>query len=746
VKARCLSEKAEVHERLETQGQQRSRRLRVPLRILLALAGIIAATIAATSADTPGEKPQLPAVLRQWERADQYSSTEPLRAFKRGVDFYASERYASALDALPGTSDAKATAVGDYIVLYRAKSHFLMSQYKEALEDFRLIEKRYPNSSLGKDSLMGQCQALLGLNDGKSVLAILSSHKADKNSETLYYRARALDSEKEKSRAIELYLQIYAEYPASKHSPLAERSLVALSPGALKGVHNYALRLQRAENLLKANDLRGARTLLSALGRVAAPDSRSFQKRSLLLAEAEYRLGRTTVALSSLDKVTAADPVLHAKSIYLAGACNRKLDKEQSFLALRDKGLKLYPASGDTEELCYSAATYYDVNYNRQKSREAYSVLYQAFPNGRHAEIALWKLSLFSYLAGQYSEAAAGFWKYLRAYPNPPSAVSAMYWMGRCYEKLGDTAKAKYLYRRTRTLANESYYGRRAQEAEGSLKEIKTRENAAVSGLDFKQVTAFCDGIAIQPAMLAEPDENGLQVIERARQLAAADLPDLALAELRWGIRRYPQNEGVFYCIMSLIHVKKRNYDESISCLRRVFPDYNIRPVETLYEEVWPLLFPVLHWETISRQAARTGIDPTLILGVIRQESAFEEKARSKANAYGLMQILPSTGRKLAKQAKIARFTPKSLFQAETNIVLGTQFLASLLQQYDRTEFALAAYNAGETRVDRWRKEFGAVDMAEFVEQIPFSETRGYVKQVLSNKAHYDLLASPAAR
>jgi len=131
-----------------------------------------------------------------------------------------------------------------------------------------------------------------------------------------------------------------------------------------------------------------------------------------------------------------------------------------------------------------------------------------------------------------------------------------------------------------------------------------------------------------------------------------------------------------------------------------------------------------------------------LILAVIRQESAFDEKAKSKANALGLMQILPSTGRTLATQAKIARYTSNSLFKAETNITLGTQFLASLLRRYEKPELALAAYNAGGTRVDRWLKEYGNADMAEFVEQIPFSETRSYVKQVLGNKAHYDLLVS----
>jgi soluble lytic murein transglycosylase len=718
----------------------------MPLCALLVFAGIISVTVSSTPGGAPKESAQLPAVWRQWVRADTYSSTAVLKALKRGVDDYKAERYASALDALLGDRDAKTTAIGDYILFYRAKSRMQLKRYKEALEDFRLLEKRFPNSSLGKESLMGQCQASLELNDGKTILAILNSHAPETNSETLYYQARALDIEKNKKQAMALYLQNYSEYPTSKYALLAERYLLLLSPGELKGARNYDLRLQRAENLLKENKIGEARTVLSALGRATAPDSKSSQKRSLLMGEVGYRQGKTTaelsVALADLNKVTAADPALHARAIYLEGVCNRKMDREQNLLALRDKALKLYPSSSHTDELCFSAAAYYDANYESQKGRKAYEVLYRAFPNGRHAEFALWKLALFSYFAGQYKEAAPGFWKYLLSYPNPPSAASAMYWMGRSYEKLGDSTKAKYLYRRTRSVANDSYYGRRAREAEISLNELKAGENAVIAGLDFKQVTSVCDGIAFKPVLLPEPDGNGAPIIERARQLVAADLPDLAISELRWGNRRYPQNDGIFSCIISWVYAKKGVYNESIFSLRRIFPDYNVRPMDSLYEEVWQTLYPMPHWQTISTQAAKSKIEPTLILAVIRQESAFDEKAKSKANALGLMQILPSTGRTLATQAKIARYTSNSLFKAETNITLGTQFLASLLRRYEKPELALAAYNAGGTRVDRWLKEYGNADMAEFVEQIPFSETRSYVKQVLGNKAHYDLLVS----
>jgi soluble lytic murein transglycosylase len=179
--------------------------------------------------------------------------------------------------------------------------------------------------------------------------------------------------------------------------------------------------------------------------------------------------------------------------------------------------------------------------------------------------------------------------------------------------------------------------------------------------------------------------------------------------------------------------------------LRSFFPDYAHQPFSALPEDIWQLLYPIRHWSVISAHAAKTRTEPSLILGLIRQESAFNLKARSAANARGLMQILPSTGARIARQAKIRPYGVQKLYQAETNINIGVRCLASLLRRYGKAELALAAYNAGESRVDRWLEEFGNVDMPEFVELVPFSETRGYIKQVLCNQAIYSQLISSTA-
>jgi soluble lytic murein transglycosylase len=134
-------------------------------------------------------------------------------------------------------------------------------------------------------------------------------------------------------------------------------------------------------------------------------------------------------------------------------------------------------------------------------------------------------------------------------------------------------------------------------------------------------------------------------------------------------------------------------------------------------------------------------LDPFLILALIRQESLFDAQARSPAFALGLMQLLPSTAGRVAKQVGLEPPSNQKLFEPEVNLTLGTQYLKDLLRRYSNNWFkAIAAYNAGEAAVDRWEKEIVTDDIEEFVERIPYVETRGYVKLVMRNHRIYKKL------
>jgi soluble lytic murein transglycosylase len=737
---RITPQKIEVYEKSKFPKSSHRREWKVLLSAFTPFICTIFIVIFFMPLGIPSEPLEIPDSIRHWNESNYSVSPGVPRGIKQGIDALSEERYSAALEVLPTSQEAKNLLLGDYIMLYRAKANLLMKRHQEALEDFRFLERQFPQSRFLRDAVIGQCQTLLELNDPKAALALLDKQKQYSGSDATFYQARALELDGKENQAIALYLQIYSKYAGSFFSLPAEHYLLSLAPKALKGANNYSIRLQKAENLLKAKNYADTRTLLLALGRVSAPDKKTSQKCKLLLAETDYNLNKTTAALASLKSITTADPILHAKALSLEGSCRRRLKQEAAFIALRDKALKLYPKSSDTEELCYSVATYYDVEYESENARKAYKVLYNAFPKGHHAERAQWKLALAAYFSGQLDDAVRGFWNYLLENTNPSYAGSAMYWMGRCYAKLGNLGEARYLFNRAQALGNESYYGRRAREANAALVESANTPGNPIAGIDFKKVTSVCDSIHHSSLSLKEPDIDGIRTLERVKQLIAADLQDLALSELRWAIQQYPQNSRVFYYILSQIYAGKENFNSAFTYLQNAFPDYSGRPLDALPEDIWQLLYPMRHMDIISEQASVTGLEPALILGVIRQESGFKINAQSKAKAQGLMQLLPSTAMRLVRSVNLPRSKAKNLFDAENNITIGTLHLSYLMKQYGKAEFALAAYNAGESRVDRWMHEFGNSDMAEFVEQIPFSETRNYVKQILSNRYHYEAL------
>jgi soluble lytic murein transglycosylase len=158
------------------------------------------------------------------------------------------------------------------------------------------------------------------------------------------------------------------------------------------------------------------------------------------------------------------------------------------------------------------------------------------------------------------------------------------------------------------------------------------------------------------------------------------------------------------------------------------------------------VIYPLQYWEGIRRYATAHDLDPYLVAALIGQESTFDPAIRSAANAWGLMQVIPSTGRRLARALGIRRFRTAMLTQPDTNIRLGTLYFSRLVDQFGAVHLALASYNAGESRVVRWIAERPGLERDEFIDDIPFPETQNYVKRVLGTAEDYRALYGSGAR
>jgi soluble lytic murein transglycosylase len=235
------------------------------------------------------------------------------------------------------------------------------------------------------------------------------------------------------------------------------------------------------------------------------------------------------------------------------------------------------------------------------------------------------------------------------------------------------------------------------------------------------------------PELTDDVPEDDPHVV-KARLLANAGLNEYIAPEIRasdgsdeWGAFA----EAEIYA----------SYGESwraMRLLKRAIPFYTSAPIEAIPVAYWRILFPQMYWTDIKADAERNGLDPYMVASLIRQETEFNPAAISNKSAYGLMQLLPSVGRSLAKEEGIRHFQTTELLNPSTNIRLGTLYLKQTLEKFGgQPEYAFAAYNAGDDRVIDWQSIGNYHGIDEFVESIPFTETREYVQAILRNEQIY---------
>ena len=261
-------------------------------------------------------------------------------------------------------------------------------------------------------------------------------------------------------------------------------------------------------------------------------------------------------------------------------------------------------------------------------------------------------------------------------------------------------------------------------------------QSLPASGAPSPEVAQFVSGLRFPAPSLVPTGATPAttQRIERSRLLRSAGLADLADSELRYGWRTDGQPALLAMELASSADAPH----QAMRVMKGMAPEYLGLPVSAAPRKFWELLFPLPYRSDLVRSAQDREIDPYLLAGLIRQESEFNPAAVSHAKAYGLTQVRPATGRLFARQAGVPRFTTNTLVQPAQNLKIGCQIFRSMLdKEGGSVEQTLASYNAGPNRVVEWLKWNTYREPAEFVESIPFTETRDYVQAVLRNAEMY---------
>jgi soluble lytic murein transglycosylase-like protein len=325
------------------------------------------------------------------------------------------------------------------------------------------------------------------------------------------------------------------------------------------------------------------------------------------------------------------------------------------------------------------------------------------------------------YAGGDFGGAARLFDEQIPAYRGAFLRRRATYWSARAHEKAGDTSTAKALY---------------AGLVPGTVPDLYGRWAAAALGVTLP---------VAPPALAAhEGDEAPGEVAPPSRELLLCGFPGLA--------EDAAESEGSLDPLFAGRAASARgDHRRAAAVLKRRYPELGTPEEGAVPAEARAAYYPLAHADRIAEAARAAGVPASLLFGLIRQESVFTEDARSRAGALGLMQVMPSTGRLLYRKEN-AKGRP-DLADPEANLRLGARYLRQLLDTFPGdTAAALAAYNAGPGRVRAWKRAFHLAPEDEFLESIPFAETRLYVKRVLFFQSVYSSLyglpldaVSPAA-
>jgi soluble lytic murein transglycosylase len=426
-----------------------------------------------------------------------------------------------------------------------------------------------------------------------------------------------------------------------------------------------------------------------------------------------------------------------AERLYLLSETQRSTSDEEAVQRTLNELRQFGPASPWLEQALFSAGNMYLLKRDYDRAIDCFRELQERFPNGGRAPYAHWKAAWLAFRQGRTDLARQGFENQIALYPDSAEIPAALYWRARLAEEEGNPAMARAFYQKLTDRFRNYYY------AEFGRQRLKGLPSAGAASQGspteppphytlLDRVSALSTAGRITAT---DPPDDNLRV-ERARLLSNGGLADAAVRELQAAASQ----EGGTWAPpeMARVYQDGGRYDRGIEIMKRATPNYFAVDIPDLPRPYWEALFPKAYWTDLRKYSEINGLDPYLVASLIRQESEFNALALSRANAVGLMQLLPKTGKSVAKQVKLKGYNAPQLYTPAVNLELGTRYFKEMVDKYNgQYEYALAAYNAGSDRVGDWLEQGHYRDPQEFVESIPFTETREYVQAILRNANVY---------
>ena len=679
--------------------------------------------------------------LRRYAESVKATNTRALAYFVLGYHEYKSGRFDVAAADLANASSA-ASPLADLADYYCASAAYNGGHPEAVPGILEGFNKRYPSSIEHYDAIELLAWAYLQTGAPQRALQLLQREPQVRVRPALaLVLGRAYTDSGQVRQAAQTFQDIYYAFPTTPQANAAGDALNKLKSqlGANYPTVSDEIATARVEKLFSASQyseaLREYEQLLKERRNSAWAWGWNLGRAKCLI-----RLGRGADAAETLVNSVAPTPELDAERLATLVDAYARVEDDTAVANTLNKLRADHFSSRWHAVALLRAANYFMYKGELDIAPLYYRTLLDAFPHTPQGSEASWRFAWLTYLTGQQDEASKALQDHVRNYPGSSHVAASLYFLGRLQED-GQPRKAGALYQFLIKRYRHSYYSLEASNRLLLLKKSPVHPTGSGDSSMFSlPELASSIPAADPPRFGACPPSTVGQYLLPFKMLSSLNLDDLASQDIQARLNLHPDSPALVIAI-SRFEAEQGQTDRALHITKTITPDYYSEPFSDLPREVWDLLFPTAHISVIRRYAAINHLNPYLVMGLIRQESGFNARATSPADARGLMQVEAST---VTHSRRYLKSVGRRLYEPTYNVRFGCAFLRRLLQRYDGNEAAaLAAYNAGPTVVDQWLSQRKYRDQQEFIESIPYPETRIYLKAVFADSGVYRQLLKP---
>jgi soluble lytic murein transglycosylase len=613
--------------------------------------------------------------------------------------------------------------LAEYVLLWRAKSLAQTGRRADAEKLYQEYADDYADSHLARDAKIVQAENLLANGQTAEAQTLVKDLAGKRDGSALAIIAQAYEKSGDAANAQNAYRRLYFFAP-KQEAALAWAAKQTAPPAPANAEEAYALAVGFYE---ARSGKEAADAFAKAVAQFPQTLSVETQFQRGFAAAGQKRAADAAAAFNAVTGERRPEALYNLAQAYansrLWAQTRQPLEELRRSFAQNDWTPRALVNVGNIA---------FDAN-NKAEAQSYYSAALGAYPKRAATAAAHFNLGWIAHERKSYAEASRLFTEHLADYADKSTDFRgrAAYWAARDAERANQKKEAVALYRALLTRYEAHWYGYLAKQRLAALGNPSTPDFPADSTIGRAVANLKTVSVAQETAGGdAEPR------LAKAEQLDLLGEPELAVAELNQALKKYPSSLKLNLAVAKIYRARQQNL-AAFNALKKVYPDYAQMKPEELTPDEWDVFYPLNYWEQITTWAKTRNLDAHQVAGLIRQESVFDPKVKSGANAYGLMQLLIPTARAVAKRYNTQ--TPvneTTIYQPALNIELGTGYMRDQYDKFGRIEYVAAAYNAGPGRVPQWRAALPA-EMDEWAEAIPFKETRGYVQGVVRNTLQY---------